>query len=160
MALLPWSRSFRSIGRQSTAPSELCSCSFRSPSLKVFITKNAHKNNHIKRYGMRPVAVRGSRNYFVWQDSGGSRVQFLEFLQHSVCTGTLYSVLIARTQGADLIATELQLRRRLRRARCGSPAGAPVPGHCGLTSRTTRPLVTGRPSPGSAAYVGWSRGRD
>ena len=53
---------------------------------------------------MRPVAVRGSRSYFVWQNSGGSRVQFLEFLQHSVCTGTLYSVLIARTQGADLIA--------------------------------------------------------
>jgi hypothetical protein len=53
-----------------------------------------------------PVAVRGSRNYFVWQDSGGVRVQFLEFLQHSVCTGTLYSVLIARTQGADLIQRE------------------------------------------------------
>ena len=56
---------------------------------------------------MRPVAVRGSRSYFVWQNSGGSRVQFLEFLQHSVCTGTLYSVLIrvisTRTQGADLI---------------------------------------------------------
>ena len=50
------------------------------------------------------MAVRGSRSYFVWQNSGGSRVQFLEFLQHSVCTGTLYSVLIARTQGADLIA--------------------------------------------------------
>ena len=50
-----------------------------------------------------PVAVRGSRNYFVWQNCGGVRVQVLEFLQHSVCTGTLYCVLIARTQGADLI---------------------------------------------------------
>jgi len=50
-----------------------------------------------------PVAVLGSRNYFVWQNCGGVRVQVLEFLQHSVCTGTLYCVLIARTQGADLI---------------------------------------------------------
>jgi hypothetical protein len=50
-----------------------------------------------------PVAVRGSRNYFVWQNCGGVRVQVLEFLQHWVCTGTLYCVLIARTQGADLI---------------------------------------------------------
>ena len=50
-----------------------------------------------------PVAVRGSRNYFVWQNCGGVRVQVLEFLQHSVCTGTLYCVLIARTQGPDVI---------------------------------------------------------
>jgi hypothetical protein len=45
----------------------------------------------------------GLRNYFVWQNCGGVRVQVLEFLQHSVCTGTLYCVLIARTQGPDLI---------------------------------------------------------
>ena len=78
-----------------------------------------------------PVAVRGSRIISCGRTAGGVRVQVLEFLQHWVCTGTLYCVRIARTQGPDLIQNlQLQLRRRLRRARCGSPAGAPVPGHC------------------------------
>jgi hypothetical protein len=36
-------------------------------------------------------------------EAGGVRVQFLEFLQHSVCTGTLYCVLIARTQGSGAV---------------------------------------------------------
>ena len=32
-----------------------------------------------------PVAVLGSRNYFVWQNCGGVRVQVLEFLQTLNC---------------------------------------------------------------------------
>ncbi len=51
-----------------------------------------------------PVAVRGSPAIIsCGRTAGGVRVQVLEFLQHSVCTGILYCVLIARTQGADLI---------------------------------------------------------
>jgi hypothetical protein len=84
--------------------------------------------------------------------AGGVRVQVLEFLQHSVCTGTLYCVLIARTQGADSIRIGPYCRSLI------EILGTQIGEDCGgravaaRRARRSRDTVVGRPAP----HARWS----
>jgi hypothetical protein len=99
-----------------------------------------------------PVAVGAPAIISCGRTAGGVRVQVLEFLQHSVCTGTLYCVLIARTQGADSIRIGPYCRSLI------EILGTQIGKDCGgravaaRRARRSRDTVVGRPAP----HARWS----